>query len=153
MQNDPINPNSQNNNIEDDPNKDKELEAIKNHYSLQKKRKREADKIKLNADTENLIQEMLTASKDDFTAIKEGKMGISKVRLLSKVKEVLKTELTWETFIKNDGVKIFNFWITPHPSDKILPCNSVIKTVLVILCEMDITEEVLVKSGIGKKVT
>lgn len=79
---------------------------------------------------------MLTASKEDFNTIKEGKMSLSKLRLLPKVNDILKNQLTWETFIKNDGIKIFGFWITPHPSDKTFPCITIIKTILKLLSDI-----------------
>lgn len=128
-----------------------EFEAM---FSKKKKREGMSDS-EAKAVVEALLAQMEVAVEEDHKAFEEGRPAVQKLRLLSRVQDVLSTKRLHSELLDAGLLGVLKAWIEPM-SDGTLPNAKVRETVLRLLhqlpidCSMEDRKEQLKKSGLGR---
>ncbi|KAL4424116.1 hypothetical protein ABPG75_001417 [Micractinium tetrahymenae] len=128
-----------------------EFEAM---FSKKKKKEGMGDG-EAKAVVEALLAQMEVAVEEDHKAFEEGRPAVQKLRLLSRVQDVLSTKRLHSELLDAGLLGVLKAWIEPM-SDGTLPNAKVRETVLRLLhqlpidCSMEDRKEQLKKSGLGR---
>ncbi|KAL4438503.1 hypothetical protein ABPG77_000151 [Micractinium sp. CCAP 211/92] len=128
-----------------------EFEAM---FSKKKKKEGMSDS-EAKAVVEALLAQMEVAVEEDHKAFEEGRPAVQKLRLLSRVQDVLSTKRLHSELLDAGLLGVLKAWIEPM-SDGTLPNAKVRETVLRLLhqlpidCSMEDRKEQLKKSGLGR---
>ncbi|EFN50726.1 hypothetical protein CHLNCDRAFT_142536 [Chlorella variabilis] len=130
-----------------------ELEAMFN----KKKKKEGMSDIEAKALVENMLSTMEVAAEEDQKEYENGRPAVFKLRLLSKVEDVLSTKRLHNELLDAGLLGVLKAWIEPM-ADGALPNAKVRETVLRLLhqlpvdCSLEDRKEQLKRSGLGRVV-
>ncbi|KAG7668607.1 hypothetical protein Ndes2526B_g03772 [Nannochloris sp. 'desiccata'] len=120
-----------------------------------RKRQETGNEAQNRATIENILAQMEVAVEQDMTAYENGKPAVNKLRMLTRVQEVLAMRKLHGELLDNGLLGVFKSWIEPMP-DGTLPNSKIRSAVLTMLvrlpidCSYEDRREQLKRSGLGR---